>query len=270
MGELLKRLEVKAIGIPLLKGVTTNDEHCPWCKKRGSFSVTKTHKGDVAFICHRASCGEAGYIRDRGIRGPAEQRRMFHPRVFDCPTQRLGDGWLSHLLAEYGVTRDEINWAEWKYSPVGNRLVIPVLSPYGANRGFTCRALVNGTVPKTLTFREVDDVWLGWYNRAHHNAADQKGPINTVVVVEDPISALKASRFYPSVALLGSYIDEKMVGEIISQGTNIVLCLDADATQKAYDYAEKFAVYGNFRTVPLSKDVKNMNDEELKEWSERL
>ena len=148
---------------------------------------------------------------------------------------------------------------------------MPVRSPYGAHRGYVARGMGRHQGPKSITYKEVDNVWVGWYKwTMARESPVPKGRDHTVVVVEDLVSALKASRYYNACAINGTHISDAILGELVSQSTDVVICFDKDATQKAYDYAERFQVYGNFRTVPLSKDVKNMNSDELKEWSERL
>lgn len=272
-GDLAKRLEITAEAFDLPIGVTTNDIHCPWCSRNKSFSVTRTLRGDLLFVCHRAACAEAGYLRQRGgSRSPPSQGRLFTPRVFDYETCRLEGAKLSRLVDAYGLAEAEVRWAEWSYSPKIDRLVMPVLSAVGSHRGIVTKAFDSGEVPKSLNYKEVDDNWMAWYLRPEVAIQNTEGKCNTVVLVEDMVSALKASRFYPTAALLGTFINPSMLLEILSVSDNIVICLDKDATQKAYEYSEQFAVYGNFRTVPLSKgiDIKDMNEEELGEWSERL
>ncbi len=275
MTNLSKHLYVKAEACDLPCGATTNDIKCPWCGESKSFSVTRTLRGDLLFVCHRASCdqgGKGGYVRGpRGGTGnPPEQGRVFTPRVFDHPTTRVGGVKLAHLVSVYGLTPKEIAWADWSYAYKMDRLVMPVLSPVGAHRGSIARVYDKSIVPKTLTYKEVDDVWMGWYLRPGIAFANAEGKFGEVVVVEDCISALKASRLVPACAILGTHISHDMVRELTSTAKRVVLCLDQDATQKAYDYCKEFSAFGNFITVPLSKDIKDMNEEELEEWSDRL
>ena len=268
--DLDKKLEIKADALDLPAGVTTNAISCPWCKRSGSFSVSRTLRGDLLFLCHRSACDNSGYIRDRGTGGIAPAERKFVPRVFDYPTARLEGDKLSKLLGTYRLTTAEIRWAEWTYCPKTDRLVMPVLSPTGQGRGFVARAFNPADTHKNITYKEVDDVWMAWYLRPQVAIPNTQGFLNQVIIVEDMVSALKASRFYPTVALLGTHMNHSMLSEIVALTTNITICLDRDATEKAHKYTEQFAVYGNFRTVPLSKDVKDMTDEELVEWSELL
>lgn len=271
MNDLEKRLAIKAEVTELPIGATTNDVKCPWCNQSKSFAVTKSHKGDILFMCHRASCGQSGYIRERGVRGPATQGWKFTPRVYNDTTVLLEGDRLSELVSAYRLSETEIHWAGWLYAPGRGALVMPVYSPHWARRGVVTKFFDPTTIPKTITYKEVDDVWMGWYIRDGVAAPDSKGKYSQVIVVEDAISCLKASRYAPAVALYGTHLNMEMLKEILSvAGDEIVLCLDKDATQKAYNYSRQFAVYGNFRTIPLSKDLKDMNTEELGAWSERL
>lgn len=269
--DLSERLEIKADAFDLPLGSSTNAISCPWCGENKSFSVTKTVRGDILYLCHRARCSEAGYIRERGGVGPSTPAgRQFAARVFSYPTERVAGDRLSVLVDRYGLTPLEVQWAGWLYTSVGDALVMPVLSPYRAHRGTVTKTFDSTIVPKNLTYKEVDDVWMGWYIRHGNPPQDSEGLYSKIVVVEDPISALKASRTCPAVSIFGTHINLGMVEEILTQSPNVIFCLDQDASSKAYRYAEQFAVYGNFRTVPLSKDIKNMNEVEFGEWSERL
>ena len=272
--DLGNRLEIKASVLHIPLGATTHDVACPWCGHSKSFSVTKTFRGDILFLCHRASCSESGYIRDKdgSVRnsGTPTAGREFSPRMFDTPTIRVGGEQLANIMDSYGLTEDEISWAGWLFCPSSNRLAMPVYSPLGVRRGIVAKGLSPNQVPKSLTFKEVDEPWMGWYLRDLVSIPNSKDKFSTVVVVEDLISALKASRFYPTVALMGTHISHNILMELTALGERIVLSLDSDATQKAYDYTEQLACYGNFCAVPLSKDVKDMTQEELGDWSERL
>lgn len=269
MSDLLKRLEIRAIGESIPRGVTSNDQACPWCGVDKSFAVTHTWKGDIAFMCHRASCGEAGYVKQRGVRGPSTQERVFTPRVFDLATQRVDPEGEASLLAAYGLTGKEIDWAGWVRTASRDRLCMPVLSPTASLRGWITKRL-DGRKPKSDTFREVDDVWMGWYRRPVRYTTYTEDTYKTVVVVEDLISALVASRYYKACAILGTHLNLEMVAELVGNAEHVVLCFDRDATDKALGYAQRYQLYGNFKVVPLSKDIKNMNNSGLKEWNEQV
>lgn len=274
--DLDKRLEIKAEASELPIGATTNDISCPWCGRSKSFSVTKTKIGDILFMCHRANCNPAasGYIRGdrRGSSNTSSvvSERNFIPRVFDYPTSRVAGEQLSKLVETYRITSDEVYWAEWSYVHKTDRYAMPVFSPTGACRGIVTKAYKDGIIPKSISYKEVDDNWMGWYLRELVALEDSENKYSQVIVVEDLVSCLKASRYYPSVALLGTHLNHKMLEEILGRTSNVVLCLDRDATQKALDYCKEFAIFGNFRAIPLSKDIKDMNTEELADWSERL
>ena len=268
MSRLNKLLEIKASTLTLPKGSTTNDVPCPWCKQAKSFSISRTTLGDLLFLCHRASCNESGYIRCRagGTSDSTTVKREFNPRMFDHPTFHLDGTWLSQLLDAYHLSEAEIHWAGWLCSPNPHALVMPVYSPHGARRGIVTKHFDPSVIPKSITYKEMDDNWMGWYIRKDRHHKDSEGKYGSIVVVEDGISALKASRRYPTVAIYGTHINFDMLEELTDNGHRIVLCLDKDATQKSYDYVRYFAPYGNFCAIPLSKDIKDMTEEEFIEW----
>lgn len=271
MSDLEKLILIQAGVKDLARGRTSNDVPCPWCGKDKSFSVTKTLKGDILFLCHRARCGESGYIRCYGSGDTsATQEPEFCPRVYDSPTRFLEGERLSQLLDTYHLRQGEVDWAGFLYNPSRDSLVMPVYCPYGTRRGTVTKAFDSTIIPKTINYKEVDENWLGWYIREGVCSANKEGKFDIVVVVEDAISAVKASRYVPSVALYGTNLNPDAIDELRSNGHKTYLAFDKDATAKAYHYVKEYGLLGNFRLLPLSKDLKDMDDHELTVWSQRL
>lgn len=262
MTEYLRVLEIAANITDLPDGQTTNQVPCPWCKRNKSFSVTKRGNGYV-YVCHRASCHKAGWFRGSisdsgGTRAPV--RRKFTPKLYPYSLARVEKEWDAFLVETYAFRPGLADRMGWRYSPETGRLAIPVKSPVGETRGYIARAF-DGREPKTIPYRGVDAPWIGW-------CGDSNG--GPVVVVEDLVSALKASSYFRAVALLGINLNEEKVFEIVEQSRDVVICLDRDASAAAYKYAKRYALFGNFRVVPLSKDIKDMSTDELLEWKERV
>lgn len=70
-----------------------------------------------------------------------------------------------------------------------------------------------------------------------------------------------------AVALLGTHLNHSRVVEIgsVAGHAPVLLALDRDATNKSVEYAATFRYALNLRVVALTKDIKDMNAEELNE-----
>lgn len=113
-------------------------------------------------------------------------------------------------------------------------------------------------VRKTVNYRELDESWLGWFTSP--NSAEP------VVLVEDVLSALKVSRQFVSVSLMGSHVSLDAMMEVCKYSDQIVLCLDRDATKNAFDLKKRFMfICPQLRVVPLpGKDLKYIPDRDIR------
>ena len=114
------------------------------------------------------------------------------------------------------------------------------------------RAL-DGTKPKVISHTEKGA--MAWY--VNHTTPG-------VIIVEDQLSALRASSFLTSVALLGTNLSEERVAEIKKAGYSpVYLALDNDAIATAVKYVVKYRSVLPMQLVRLSKDIKDQTEEEL-------
>lgn len=87
----------------------------------------------------------------------------------------------------------------------------------------------------------------------------------SVWVVEDLLSKQRLNqKGITCIALLGTRINEALEAHLQDHYDSVYLALDNDATAKAVKYKSSIgAQFRNFIVVPLSKDIKNMKDNEL-------
>lgn len=77
---------------------------------------------------------------------------------------------------------------------------------------------------------------------------------------------MRVARHYFSVALLGTNLNLDQIYEVLKISDNVVLALDRDATRKALALQARFKfIAPNLRVVLLDKDLKYLNDAEIKE-----
>lgn len=83
-------------------------------------------------------------------------------------------------------------------------------------------------------------------------------------MVEDIPSAVRASRYVSSVALLGTSCTIEYAAEIKSFCTSVVWALDEDATEIAIKHHRKHGIlFDSSEVLCLPKDFKDMDEEEL-------
>jgi DNA primase len=133
---------------------------------------------------------------------------------------------------------------------------MPTMDEDGAVYGYVVRKLDNQNGPKTLS---IFDKNVGaWY---HCESSDE------LMIVEDQISALRASRYMNAVALMGTTMTDAVLNTIrltpIYQ--NIFIALDADAFPVAIKMAHRCRPYFKSKVIKLSKDIKDMEEDELVE-----
>lgn len=84
-----------------------------------------------------------------------------------------------------------------------------------------------------------------------------------IIIVEDQLSAIRASDYLTSVALLGTHLNDERVQELRAAKTRpIYLALDNDAIGTAVKHVVKYKSLLPMQLVRLSKDIKDMTHEE--------
>lgn len=136
--------------------------------------------------------------------------------------------------------------------PERGRVLSPIYDPSGRRYGYAGRLIVSpGTGPKSLTVVQ-DTSWRG--GLFTRTGADS----SVLIVVEDPFSAYAAAEYgYRGMALLGVHLPES-AEEFLLQYEEIVIALDADATDKAARLVQRLS-YLNVRQLVLEKDIKDMD-----------
>lgn len=112
---------------------------------------------------------------------------------------------------------------------------------------------LDGAKPKVISHTEKGA--MAWY--INHTTPG-------IIIVEDQLSAVRASRYLSSVALLGTNLSEERVAEIRRTGNSpVYLALDNDAISSAVKYVVKYRSVLPLQLVRLDKDIKDMSEEEL-------
>lgn len=250
-------------------------EVCPACKggqaKEGSLSVTR--RGNLLlYNCHRASCGFRGAVSTGGIaRGDDEAGgtpRRRGPRV---KTEEINEATLKLLATKFGISTEVLRNAGLRWSGDGDgylarRVCFPIYGPDAEERGASYRSYEKGIEPKAvIELYHPDNVCQSWYKWRLRS--------NYLIVVEDPMSALRLAPHVHSLSLMGVLLSEEKLNEIKAQDYDkVLLCLDGDATREAIKLRLKWGKHlKSLEVYGLGdKDVKNMNEGEFNEFLSKV
>lgn len=201
--------------------------------------------------CYRASCGatsgrvRTGTLVDKDFRMP----------MLDDPAN---PGVLASMPALYR------NRFSTTLGTVHSRVAMPVLDYSSIVQGYMLRSYT-GMYPKVI------DVLPSTYPRLHfplRRTAD-----NICAIVEDIPSAEALSTEVNCISLLGTDLTmqkiEYLLGTHDQRYRNLVICLDPDATAKAYRLARQVLSI-RVTACALDKDPKDMQDSELRSLGNRI
>lgn len=151
------------------------------------------------------------------------------------------------------------------------RYVLPIYGPSGEKRGVILRkpwdgapiSCADSSAPKADTYRYEPGPLQSFYQVAPWE--ESRG---VLVLVEDQLSAIKLAAYgYDSVALLGtptdklaSYSGMDRVAEIVQAAGDreVIVALDADATEEAFKFARKWrSAFKRLRVAILANDLKD-------------
>lgn len=233
---------------------------CPYCgggRTREKSFVTTTENGVTKYICHRGSCGKSGVSTDPTLQVPVADRYVRPVPETRTPSKKAlqvfrdkyycDDSDLSRLRPM--ACEDDTGHPRWWY---------PIFGPHGSTHGGVARSFERR--PKTISYIEEGYSLGSWYVV---DGAD------TVVLVEDQVSAARLGKYVTTVALMGCHLNNTLMLFLAKHTKHLKICLDFDALDKAVKMAEKVAPYFHTTQVlTLNEDVKNMTPEALREYVE--
>ena len=221
------------------------------CSKRGdkTLVITLVQDGWV-YDCHR--CGLRGFRDLNGMGGsvvarfaraifnpvPLVVEQLTLPERHQDPDPALvnkADTW----LMSFGITEEEKKNAIKCYVDNSTRLVFPVYNNadeliYWQSRGF----------------RQNEPKWMNQRAAGKENVyfevvcSSGSVPSGVVTLVEDIISAVKVGRVCPAIALLGSYIPDKLIWDLTTRFKRIIIWLDFDKRAYTIKRVKRFQEFG--------------------------
>lgn len=224
-------------------------------------SISRDNLG-VLYHCFRSSCkNSSGFLPD--ITLEYIPKKVFTPKPYSYPLLPVINEQKQFLL-DKGFTEEEIA-RHIKYNSTRNTYVYDIKDMQARIVGYVDRDYSSRRDVKAITY------WFNDVPKIHFvEPVTKSNP--SILIVEDIPSAIKAQRYVQSVALLGSYISMEQAQLLRKITDTVYLALDEDATRTAVMLQKRYGFYfKNFIVLPLSnKDIKDMDDTELKQFAERL
>jgi len=92
------------------------------------------------------------------------------------------------------------------------------------------------------------------------------------IIVEDCVSAcaIEVKCGFTGIALMGTSLQESFIEHITNSASNVVICLDRDATDKCFDMKNKLESKVNAYIWMIDEDLKSFSDDEMKEWKGKI
>jgi hypothetical protein len=249
----------------LTDGESTAGQLCPMCKggSTGEHTLSVSRVGErLLWKCHRASCGFSGASGSKQVGGYGGRTRTPVLRGVVGRTHYrnatvIPEETLERISQAYYLEPRHLKQLGWDehYS----RVVLPVVSWSGEIIGSVLRSESGGS-PKALSYTE--DNAVGFFRNRESES---------LIVVEDLYSALRASDYINAAAILGTHLNDERISFIRSTGCAVVyLALDADAYDKVIGYVKKYRNDVRMIPVKLPKDLKNMSPSELEDFFHAL
>ena len=243
----------------LSEGETRASQECPSCHggrtNERTLSVSR-RDGSVRWFCHRSSCGFKGVSGSARARpGPDTQAascRGLVGRQLVREGEQLPEWALDYLSSTYYLDKAAAQRASLSWDSAQERLVLPVYNMDGENTGAVLRSL-SGAKPKALTHTE--DGAMAWYRNWQSDL---------LIIVEDQLSAIRASKYMNAVALLGTNLNEERAQAIARMKFfRVLIALDKDARAIMMGHVIRHRGYFRLQPILIEKDLKNMTEEEL-------
>lgn len=230
--------------LDLIEGTTTRID-CPICMKSNTFSITKK-QGTTKWFCFSVGCATRGVIdldltkSDLcGILSRVDEELKPY-RIPEYIVKGLPS--TIEWIKSYGIALDST--IDVRYDVRADRQMFMTW-----HDGVCYGGVGRGTKPKWLVYGSK----LPLVVRRGNSRA---------IVVEDALSAAKVPATYDGIALLGTHLPDHYIPYIRGYD-ELLLALDADATDKAIAMQRQLSIYRKTTLVPLKMDIKDMSHRDI-------
>ena len=252
--------------------VHVNHVDCPaGLDKKRRLYIRRKSDGSVVYFCHH--CGASGrYVTNKfsgkkagaslaaTLRGTGNiQPRL--PADFSVD-EREWPAKARAWLYKYQLSSADIKRGKIGYSESLGRLILPQYDSNGLKM-YQSRIVYEDkdTLPKYMTYGSVNDT-VALYERDISTRGD------TIVLVEDVVSALRCSKYYDTIALLGAHMHDSHVKSILTHKYKSgIVYLDMDnphIKSQALTMKRKLdMILDQVRVIHAEKDPKECGSKEL-------
>jgi hypothetical protein len=164
-------------------------------------------------------------------------------------------------LRQYGITEDEVRQQGLLWSDVLKWLIFPYYSELNNIVGWQAR---------TFNPQQVKDKkkWFTFGDMSNHMqlyGVEENRECDTIVIVEDVVSAMKIGRHWVSMPMFGSYLPLKNMNRIKKLGfDNVAIWMDPDKVEDSRRTAARIRQFGvNSFTIETLRDPKEYSDVEI-------
>jgi DNA primase len=236
---------------------------CVFCNGNNTLSIDTT-ENKISWYCFHASCSAKG--KKEGEKNMQYVEKVFFGNTEDIQIHsefKIPDSFQSIYSNEKAMRWLHNNncWESWswgradfKYDVKQNRVVFLVKNKISDK--------IVGAVGRSLN----KDDYPKWYMYGNKDIPFKCGECNDAVIVEDCPSACAVSNILTGIAIMGTKLKEVQKSHL-KPYKNLYICLDRDATTKAYDMAKDLRSSGfdNVIVKPLEDDLKYYNTEQIRE-----
>lgn len=265
--------EVRLMGLDLAVGEQGEPALCPFCKAthERKFSVRRTTEG-ILYNCFRGKCGARGFIPIGGGYSLGVHK--------ETPYKKVKEPYDATKLRPCRFDDDDFFLTTWGIKKLKGRVFVTPEDEYafritdeaGFTRGWhirqpkwkgvTCHRYGQPSAPKGMTYKDSpENRKLAWFVGKRSGGA--------LVLVEDYISAMKINQLgYNVVCLFGTALGDKDRDRIRTstvQPDEVVVWLDADATNEAYNMVNRYGVSLNMRVICTDRDPKDVSNDTIRE-----
>lgn len=276
--DILLQIESHATGIGV--GGVRQGLLCPFCiggtsGRDYSFSIGVDEPGKIWYKCHRASCSRKG-VHSLKVQALVAVPNSFSIRseaapkafIYNRRLENFDAEKMSQLTSEWHLTEEEIKRAGWRWAVEDGKIFIPLKNEDFSVYGYVLRRFPgdkDGMKSSTHPYNTYIPI-LGWH---------KKGGSKSMIIVEDLVSAARASTYLTAVALCGTTFSFDKVRAIqrevdLMGYDRVYLALDSDALEKALEYIKSYRTFLPMFLVVLEKDIKNQKRAELFELFQEL
>lgn len=238
---------------------------CPFCNaqhEERSFSVSKKGNNVIQYRCWRASCGAHGALSTSGkpLRDYSHQNtNRRQPKPLTMPIEAVPANVEEELLARYELSPLDTQEEGFGYISSTNSLAMPIRDVLGRSVGYVTKYL--GTDKARLKYMVYFDLEPPKYAVSSRSLVSSN---KTCVLVEDVLSSVKVAKLVPSVALLGTFLSEASLMELLTLYDRFIIMLDPGAEKNAYRIYNKYKLVAPMELRFVNKDPKEMSYDELK------